>query len=153
MQKSVPRPHRAAQRLHHQRQYACPAGGQHIRQQLIPQHGRLGGGDSGPLHSPAEARGAGLLCMTHIGDAQLVGIGDFLLEFLFLAVELGAEQKAALEKRLLETTGYVQFEMHYDVDASLLGGMVIRIGDRVVDSSIKTRLYELKKELSALQLA
>ena len=80
-------------------------------------------------------------------------IGDFLLEFLFLAVELGAEQKAALEKRLLETTGYVQFEMHYDVDMSLLGGMVIRIGDRVVDSSIKTRLYELKKELSALQLA
>ena len=69
------------------------------------------------------------------------------------AVELGAEQKAALEKRLLEITGYVQFEMHYDVDTSLLGGMVIRIGDRVVDSSIKTRLYELKKELSALQLA
>ena len=69
------------------------------------------------------------------------------------AVELGAEQKAALEKRLLETTGYVQFEMHYDVDMSLLGGMVIRIGDRVVDSSIKTRLYGLKKELSALQLA
>ena len=68
-------------------------------------------------------------------------------------LELGAEQKAALEKRLLETTGYVQFEMHYDVDASLLGGMVIRIGVRVVDSSIKTRLYELKKELSALQLA
>ena len=59
------------------------------------------------------------------------------------AVELGAEQKAALEKRLLETTGYVQFEMHYDVDASLLGGMVIRIGDRVVDSSIKTRLEEI----------
>ena len=29
----------------------------------------------------------------------------------------------------------------------------IRIGDRVVDSSIKTRLYERKKELSALQLA
>ena len=47
----------------------------------------------------------------------------------------------------------MQFEMHYDVDASLLGGMVIRIGDRVVDSSIKTRLYGLKKELSALQLA
>ncbi len=29
--------------------------------------------------------------------------------------------------------------MHYDVDMSLLGGMVIRIGDRVVDSSIKTK--------------
>ena len=69
------------------------------------------------------------------------------------AVALSDEQKTALEKRLLDTTGYVHFEMHDDVDASLLGGMVIRIGDRVVDSSIKTRLYGLKKELSALQLA
>ena len=58
-----------------------------------------------------------------------------------------------LEKKLLETTAYVAFEMHYSVDPALLGGMVIRIGDHVVDSSIKTRLYELKKELSSLQLA
>ncbi|MDO4267677.1 MAG: ATP synthase F1 subunit delta [Eubacteriales bacterium] len=69
------------------------------------------------------------------------------------AVELKAEQRAELEKRLLETTPYVEFEMHYATDPSLLGGMVIRIGDHVVDSSIKTRLYELKKELSSIQLA
>ncbi len=69
------------------------------------------------------------------------------------AVELSADQKASLEKKLLETTPYVTFEMHYEVDPTLLGGMVIRIGDHVVDSSIKTRLYELKKELSSLQLA
>jgi F-type H+-transporting ATPase subunit delta len=43
--------------------------------------------------------------------------------------------------------------MNYQVDPELIGGMVIRIGDRVVDSSIRTRLYELKKELSAIQLA
>ena len=69
------------------------------------------------------------------------------------AVELTGGQKASLEKKLLETTPYVEFEMHYDTDPSLLGGLVIRIGDHVVDSSIKTRFYELKKELSALQLA
>lgn len=68
------------------------------------------------------------------------------------AVELKKEQKAALEKKLLATTPYVEFDMHYQVDPSLIGGMVIRIGDRVVDSSIKTRLYELKRELSAVQL-
>lgn len=68
------------------------------------------------------------------------------------AVELKKEQKAALEKKLLATTPYVEFEMHYQVDPSLIGGMVIRIGDRVVDSSVKTRLYELKRELSAIQL-
>ena len=68
------------------------------------------------------------------------------------AVELTDSQKAQVEKRLLETTKYVQFEISYKVDADLIGGMVIRIGDRVVDSSIRTRLYELTKDLTKIQL-
>ena len=43
-------------------------------------------------------------------------------------------------------------EMHYNLDASLIGGMTIRIGDRVVDSSIKTKLNELQKELLKVQI-
>ena len=69
------------------------------------------------------------------------------------ALPLSEDQKKRVEERLLETTGFVSLETEYAVDESLLGGLVIRIGDRVVDSSIKTRLYELKKELTALQLA
>lgn len=69
------------------------------------------------------------------------------------AVELSGEQKERLKEKLLASTDYVMFEMNYQVDPSLLGGLVIRIGDRVVDSSIRTRLYELKKELSQLQMA
>ncbi len=69
------------------------------------------------------------------------------------AVELKSEQKASLEKKLLETTAYVQFEMHYQVDPAIMGGLIVRIGDHVVDSSLKTRLYELKKDLLRLQLA
>ncbi len=42
--------------------------------------------------------------------------------------------------------------MHYDVDSSIIGGMVIRIGDRVVDSSIKTKLDELARQLKKIQL-
>ena len=61
------------------------------------------------------------------------------------------QQKQVLDK-LLQTTKYVSFEMHYDVDESLIGGMVIRIGDRVVDSSIKTKLMNLTRELSKIQL-
>ena len=60
------------------------------------------------------------------------------------AMELSKEQ---VEKKLLETTNYVSFEMHYEVDTALIGGMVIRMGDRVVDSSIRTKLYNLSKEL------
>ena len=67
-------------------------------------------------------------------------------------IELSQDQKAAVEKRLLETTKYVAFQMNYAIDTDLIGGMVIRIGDRVIDSSIKSKIYELSKELSKIQL-
>ena len=63
------------------------------------------------------------------------------------AITLSKEQKEKVEKRLLETTDYETFEMCYHVDESLIGGMVIRIKDRVVDSSIKTKLYDLSRQL------
>lgn len=66
--------------------------------------------------------------------------------------ELSAAQKKAVEDRLLSTTDYVSFEKHYDVEPELIGGMVIRIGDRVVDSSIRTKLERLSGELSKIQL-
>ena len=43
-------------------------------------------------------------------------------------------------------------EMNYMLDKSLIGGMVIRIGDRVVDSSIRTKLEGIEKELKSIQL-
>lgn len=72
--------------------------------------------------------------------------------YVTTALELSKAQRAAVEKRLLETTKYVKFEMHYAVDSALIGGMVIRIGDRVVDSSVRTKLYNLTRELSKIQL-
>ena len=68
------------------------------------------------------------------------------------AVLLSNEQKTKVEQKLLDTTKYETFEMDYAVDESLIGGMVIRIGDRVVDSSIKSKLYELTRELRDVQL-
>ncbi len=68
-------------------------------------------------------------------------------------MELTQEQKTQLVNKLLDTTKYVKLEVDYAIDESLIGGMVIRIGDRVVDSSIKTKLSELTKDLSKIQLA
>ena len=69
------------------------------------------------------------------------------------AVELSAEQKARMEAKILETTSFVSLEVTYHVDPAILGGLVIRIGDRVVDSSVKTRLGEIRRDLMKLQLA
>lgn len=73
--------------------------------------------------------------------------------FVTTAVELRQEQKEALVKRLLETTEYETMEMNYSVDPSLIGGMTVRIGDRVVDSSIKHKLNDLTRDLLKIQLA
>ena len=62
------------------------------------------------------------------------------------------DEKQEIVQKLLNTTSYVEFIMNYSVDASLIGGVVIRIGDRVVDSSIRSKLNRMAKELSQVQL-
>lgn len=74
------------------------------------------------------------------------------IAYVTTAVELTAGQKNAVRARLLETGGYREMEMHYRTDSSIIGGMVIRIGDRVVDSSIRTKLDGLTKQLLQIQL-
>ena len=68
------------------------------------------------------------------------------------AIALNDEQKAKVEEKLLQTTQYQTFEIRYRVDESLIGGMVIRIGDRVVDSSVKTKLCDLTRNLRNIQV-
>lgn len=68
------------------------------------------------------------------------------------AVQLNDNQKEQIRNRLLETTKYVEIDVIFRVDAQLIGGIIIRIGDRVVDSSVRTRINELSKELSKIQL-
>lgn len=72
-----------------------------------------------------------------------IGIAD-----VTSAVTLSDSQKADIEKRLLDTTSYTSMEVTYNVDKSLIGGLVIRIEDRVVDSSIKNKLEKMSKALA-----
>lgn len=69
------------------------------------------------------------------------------------AIVLNDVWKKAIKEKLLKTTAYTSFEIHYEVDESLIGGLQIRIGDRIIDSTISHHLYELKKDLMNMQLA
>ena len=83
-----------------------------------------------------------------VKEQKKIGMAD-----IASAVALSDAQKDQIKEKLLATTQYAEFEINYTVDPSLIGGLVIRIGDRVVDSSIKTQLRELSKELMKIQLA
>ena len=56
---------------------------------------------------------------------------------------LSTVQRESLRARLIEA-GYGQVNIEEQVDASLLGGITLRIGARLFDSSIKSRLQRLQ---------
>lgn len=67
-------------------------------------------------------------------------------------VELTEEQKARIVEKLTQTSGYETMEMNYVIDPSLLGGIRIRIGDRIVDNSIQTKLEEMTRKLAKVRV-
>lgn len=67
------------------------------------------------------------------------------------AIELSPKDLKGLQARLSELTGK-NVRLKTMVDPKLIGGLVIRVGDRVIDGSITKRLQMLKSNLSKAQL-
>lgn len=63
------------------------------------------------------------------------------------AVEMSSEERAAIARRLSDLTGK-QVQVEAVEDPAILGGMVARIGDRLIDGSTHSKLIELKRQLA-----
>ena len=59
----------------------------------------------------------------------------------------GETERDAVAKRLSEMTGK-EVQVHPRVDEQILGGLVARIGDRLIDGSTRTKLIALKRQLA-----
>ena len=68
------------------------------------------------------------------------------------AYELDDNQKSALEKKLISTTKYNSFDMNYKVDETLISGLKIKVKDRLVDSTLKTKLEDISKNLRGIRV-
>lgn len=62
------------------------------------------------------------------------------------AVQLGDDERNAIAAKLSSMTGK-QVDVTPVVDESILGGIVARIGDQLIDGSTRTRLIALKRRL------
>ena len=62
------------------------------------------------------------------------------------AYPLSAELEQALKQRVAEMTGR-EVEMTVEDDTSLIGGLVVRVGDTLYDGSIKAQLGNIRKLL------
>ena len=64
------------------------------------------------------------------------------------AEELSSSQREALAAKL-ETIYGREMAVHAEVDPSLLGGMIIRVGDEEIDGSTRGKLTRLRTDLAA----
>jgi F-type H+-transporting ATPase subunit delta len=62
------------------------------------------------------------------------------------AVDLSAEQLTQIESTLSEALG-VSIDARAETDPNILGGLVVRVGDRLIDGSLRSRLESLRQEL------
>jgi len=65
------------------------------------------------------------------------------------ATALTDQERSELEAKLREAFGR-GLHFHYQVDKSLLGGLVVRVGDKLIDHSVAGRLRSLREQLQAV---
>ncbi len=76
-----------------------------------------------------------------VDDAKNISHGTVIS-----AVELSSEMQAKVQATLEKLTGK-KVELSTSVDPSLIGGIVAKVGDLVLDGSIKTQLAGLKDSI------
>ena len=110
-------------------------------------------------HISVDSMGFLLTIIEKKRQAELLPILDYVIdcvkELLLIgkatvttALPLDDSKKERIVDELLKSSHYKSLEAEYVVDESIIGGIVIRIGDRVVDSSVKTRIDKMRKMLS-----
>lgn len=63
-----------------------------------------------------------------------------------VARPIDQRERGRIAERLGQVTGK-QVEVHVQVDPAILGGVVVRIGDQLIDGSVAGRLQRLRQEM------
>jgi F-type H+-transporting ATPase subunit delta len=64
-----------------------------------------------------------------------------------VAAPLSSDQEAALRHALAATTGGKIVSLNVKTDASIIGGIIVKLGSRMVDSSLKTKLNSIRTRM------
>lgn len=67
--------------------------------------------------------------------------------YVTVARPVDEAEKAEIASRLGQMTGK-QIDVHTQVDPNILGGIVVRMGDRLIDASVAGRLQRLRQQLA-----
>lgn len=102
-------------------------------------------------------RNFALLLLERDRFGELPGVLEFFQELMLedrgiaiaevtTAIELTPDEQQAVEERLSRILGK-QILMRPRVDPSIIGGIVARVGDDLIDGSVRTQLTQMKRQL------
>jgi len=77
------------------------------------------------------------------------GIEGVRIAEVTTAIPLEDEDRLRIAQRLTDMHSK-PVVLKYEVDSSLIGGIIIRIGDKLIDGSIRSKLEALRKDLSEI---
>ena len=77
---------------------------------------------------------------------MVLGAAEAVRVEVVSAVPLAEQERAALSDRLAVQYSS-ELEFHYRVDPSILGGLIVRVGDKLIDGSVASRLAAMKQAL------
>lgn len=93
-----------------------------------------------PVHNPVDDLAAAAAEVAELRGKSVARVTS--------AQELSENQREVLAGKLEQIYGQA-IAIHSEVDPSLLGGMVIRVGDEVIDGSTRGKLTRLRADLAA----
>jgi len=75
-------------------------------------------------------------------------VGGVQLAEVTSAQPLAESERKALQDKLSAEFG-AGLEFHYIENPALLGGMIVRVGDKLIDTSVASRLSRMREQLAA----
>jgi ATP synthase F1 delta subunit len=84
-------------------------------------------------------------------DALAAAEADLVAVEVTSATELAAEDQDKIAARVEQVSGR-RVELSRRVDPAIVGGLVLRIGDVIVDGSVQARIRQLRRRLATAEL-
>ena len=63
------------------------------------------------------------------------------------AIKLNEDELSRISQAYAKKYGFKELILTNKVDQSILGGIILKVGDRIIDGSIRTRLQQIREQL------
>ncbi|MBU6229066.1 MAG: F0F1 ATP synthase subunit delta [Cyanobacteria bacterium REEB459] len=73
-----------------------------------------------------------------------------VLADVITAIELSEQQRSQIKDQVITLTGARQVELSVEIDPSLLGGLIIKVGSQIIDASLRTQLRRIGMQLASV---